>query len=94
MEKRRFDFISDIKTASLTGVVVLHCMLFYSNEQMTDYEIHSSKGAFPVSENPERPHPDPSIMSEMSDTTASETSDIEDKPVDDSSNSEKRDSIQ
>ena len=67
---------------------------FYSNEQMTDYEIHSSKGAFPVSENPERPHPDPSIMSEMSDTTASETSDIEDKPVDDSSNSEKRDSIQ
>ncbi len=34
MEKRRFDFISDIKTASLTGVVVLHCMLFYSIEQM------------------------------------------------------------
>lgn len=42
---------------------------FYSNEQMTDYEIHSTRGSFPVSEENSRPHPDASVMSEMRDTS-------------------------
>lgn len=46
---------------------------FYSNEQMTDYEIHSTKGSFPVSEESSKPRPDARIMSEMSDTTSSDT---------------------
>lgn len=65
---------------------------FYSNEDMTDYEIHSSRGAFPISEDREKPHPDPSIMSEMSDTTTYDD-DIEDKPIEPTSRLEKTDSI-
>lgn len=42
---------------------------FRSNEQMTEYKIHSSKGKFPLSPDNERPHPDASIMAEMNDTT-------------------------
>lgn len=47
---------------------------FYSNEQMTEYEIHSTKGAFPVSEDTTKPHPDEAVMREMSDTTDISTS--------------------
>lgn len=47
---------------------------FYSNEMMTDYEIHSSRGKFPISEDRTKPHPDPSIMSEMRDTTNGDNS--------------------
>lgn len=42
---------------------------FRSNEQMTDYLIHSSKGKFPLNENEEHPHPDAALMAEMNDTT-------------------------
>ncbi|MCQ2256594.1 MAG: LPS export ABC transporter periplasmic protein LptC [Bacteroidaceae bacterium] len=35
---------------------------FSSNEQMTDYIIHSSKGEFPLKEIEEEPVPDPNIM--------------------------------
>ncbi len=42
---------------------------FYSNEQMTDYEIHSTRGSFPVSEEKRKPHPDARVMSEMRDTS-------------------------
>ena len=65
---------------------------FYSNEEMTDYEIHSSRGAFPISEDREKPHPDPSIMSEMSDTTTNDD-EIEDKPIESRPESAKTDSI-
>lgn len=44
---------------------------FYSNEMMTDYEIHSSKGSFPVSEDNTKPRPDPTVMSEMRDMVES-----------------------
>jgi len=43
---------------------------FSSNESMTDYYIHSSSGAFPISESHEKPHPDPQVMKQMNDTTA------------------------
>lgn len=39
---------------------------FRSNEQMTDYLIHSSKGKFPLNESNEQPHPDEKVMEEMS----------------------------
>jgi len=42
---------------------------FRSNEQMTDYLIHSSKGKFPLSEKEEQPHPDAAVMAAMNDTT-------------------------
>ena len=42
---------------------------FRSNEQMTDYLIHSSKGKFPLNENNEQPHPDAAVMAEMNDST-------------------------
>ena len=42
---------------------------FRSNEQMTDYLIHSSKGKFPVEEKEEEPHPDASVMAEMNDSS-------------------------
>lgn len=45
---------------------------FHSNEQMTDYLIHQSKGKFPFSEKEETPHPDASVMAEMNDTTKKE----------------------
>lgn len=38
---------------------------FSSNEQMTDYIIHSSKGAFPMKDESETPHPDSAKMQEM-----------------------------
>ncbi len=42
---------------------------FYSNEQMTDYEIHSTRGSFPIKEESSKPHPDARVMSEMRDTS-------------------------
>lgn len=42
---------------------------FSSNEQMTDYIIHSSKGLFPIKDNQPPPQPDPDILSEQNDTT-------------------------
>ena len=57
---------------------------FYSNEQMTDYEIHSSRGSFPVSEDNTRPHPDPVVMSEMRDNSVESTSDDSLKVLSDS----------
>ena len=47
---------------------------FYSNEQMTDYEIHSSRGSFPVGEDNTKPHPDPVVMSEMQETESESVS--------------------
>lgn len=55
---------------------------FYSNEQMTDYEIHSTKGSFPISEEKSKPRPDPHVMTEMRDTShVSEKIDSIGKPV-------------
>lgn len=42
---------------------------FRSNEQMTDYLIHSSKGKFPLNEKEEEPHPDANIIAQMNDST-------------------------
>jgi hypothetical protein len=42
---------------------------FSSNESMTDYIIHSSKGAFPLGKEKETPKPDAQKMQEMKDTT-------------------------
>ena len=42
---------------------------FSSNESMTDYIIHSSKGAFPMGEEKETPKPDAQKMQAMQDTT-------------------------
>ena len=42
---------------------------FYSNEQMTEYEIHSTRGSFPISEDNSKPRPNTQVMSEMRDTT-------------------------
>lgn len=39
---------------------------FSSNEQMTDYIIHSSKGQFPLEDNQPLPQPDPTIMAAQS----------------------------
>ena len=44
---------------------------FNSNEQMTDYIIHSSKGLFPVKDNQPEPQPEPIAFSEQNDTTDS-----------------------
>ena len=41
---------------------------FSSNEQMTDYIIHSSKGQFPLEDNAPTPQPDPAIMAEQNNT--------------------------
>ena len=38
---------------------------FSSNEQMTDYIIHSSKGQFPLEDNTPTPQPDPVIMAQQ-----------------------------
>lgn len=38
---------------------------FSSNEQMTDYIIHSSKGQFPLEDHSPTPQPDPTIMAEQ-----------------------------
>ena len=38
---------------------------FSSNEQMTDYIIHSSKGQFPLEDHSPAPQPDPVIMAEQ-----------------------------
>ena len=44
---------------------------FSSNEQMTDYIIHSSRGLFPLRDNQPEPHPDPAAMpDEPNDSTA------------------------
>ena len=43
---------------------------FYSNEQMTEYEIHSTKGSFPISEENSKPRPDARMMTEMRDTSS------------------------
>ncbi len=43
---------------------------FSSNEQMTEYRIHSSSGAFPVDDD-ETPHPDEQTVAEHNDTTPS-----------------------
>lgn len=45
---------------------------FRSNEQMTDYLIHQSKGKFPLTEKEEEPHPDEEIMAAMNDSIKSE----------------------
>ena len=42
---------------------------FASNESMTNYIIHSSKGAFPVSESKSEPQPDPKKITENLDST-------------------------
>lgn len=42
---------------------------FSSNESMTDYIIHSSKGAFPLDKEKETPKPNAQKMQEMRDTT-------------------------
>ena len=49
----------DGKTRKLSGYN------FSSNEQMTDYIIHSSKGQFPLEDNSPTPQPDPAIMAEQ-----------------------------
>ena len=41
---------------------------FSSNEQMTDYIIHSSKGRFPLEDNSPTPQPDPNLMAEQENT--------------------------
>ena len=41
---------------------------FSSNEQMTDYIIHSSKGLFPVKDNQPEPQPDEITFGEQNDT--------------------------
>ena len=47
---------------------------FSSNESMTEYYIHSSKGAFPMEdESEDTPAPDPDMMKEMADTTQNKT---------------------
>ena len=38
---------------------------FSSNEQMTDYIIHSSKGQFPLEDHSPMPQPDPAIMAQQ-----------------------------
>ncbi len=38
---------------------------FSSNEQMTDYIIHSSKGQFPLEDHTPTPQPDPAIMAQQ-----------------------------
>lgn len=43
---------------------------FSSNEQMTDYIIHSSKGQFPLEDNTPTPQPDPIIMAQQDSTAA------------------------
>lgn len=43
---------------------------FSSNEQMTDYTIHNSVGALPVSEKEHKPAPDEQKMQEYADSTA------------------------
>lgn len=43
---------------------------FSSNEQMTDYIIHSSKGLFPIEDNEPTPQPDPVIMAEQEQESA------------------------
>ena len=45
---------------------------FSSNEQMTDYIIHSSKGLFPLEDHEPTPQPDPTIMAQQQDSTANE----------------------
>ena len=42
---------------------------FFSNEQMTEYEIHSTRGSFPISEDNSKPRPNKQVMSEMRDTS-------------------------
>ncbi|NLV52244.1 MAG: LPS export ABC transporter periplasmic protein LptC [Bacteroidales bacterium] len=42
---------------------------FSSNEQMTDYIIHSSAGLFPLSDHNATPVPDPNIMAAQADST-------------------------
>ncbi len=42
---------------------------FSSNEQMTEYIIHSSKGAFPLHSFDDTPHPDSQLAEEYQDTT-------------------------
>ena len=42
---------------------------FSSNEQMTDYIIHSSKGQFPLEDHTPTPQPDPAIMAEQNDSS-------------------------
>lgn len=41
---------------------------FSSNEQMTDYIIHSSKGLFPLEDHSPTPQPDPALMTPSDDT--------------------------
>ena len=41
---------------------------FSSNEQMTDYIIHSSKGLFPLEDNDPAPQPDPALMMQADST--------------------------
>ena len=41
---------------------------FSSNEQMTEYIIHSSKGQFPLEDNTPTPEPDPAMMAEQDST--------------------------
>lgn len=43
---------------------------FSSNEQMTDYIIHSSKGQFPLEDHTPAPQPDPVIMAQQDSTSA------------------------
>ena len=45
---------------------------FSSNEQMTDYIIHSSKGQFPLEDHTPPPQPDPEIMAQQQDSTQQE----------------------
>lgn len=45
---------------------------FKSNESMTQYSIHSSKGAFPVKEESTMPKPDPGKMAEYADTSSNQ----------------------
>ena len=42
---------------------------FSSNEQMTDYIIHSSKGQFPLEDTDPTPQPDPTMMAERDSTS-------------------------
>ena len=41
---------------------------FISNEAMTEYRIHQSKGAFPLGEDKEPPHPDPILIEQAADS--------------------------
>ena len=53
---------------------------FSSNESMTEYIIHSSKGAFPMGEEKETPKPDAQKMQAMQDTAQQKDANLQTPP--------------